>query len=97
MRESDVDGDVRRVPIGAAAERRAEEAEVLGEPDGVAAAGAFVEQLGGERRQARQLRRVVIGAGADQRAQRNERRVVVLRDEQRAGRCRACGRVTCGK
>ena len=77
-----IDGDVRGVPIGAAAERCAEEAEVFGEEDGIASAGAFIEQLAGERREAGKFGRVVIGAGTNQRADGNEWRVVILGYEQ---------------
>ena len=76
-----IDRDVRRVPVRSRSERAAEEAEVFGELDGVAIAGAFVEQVGDERRQPGQLRVVVIGARANERAQRDERRVVILGDE----------------
>src|SRR5204863_1388 len=47
----------------------------------VACPGAFIEQLRGERGQAGQLGRVVIGAGVDQRPNRHQRRVVVLRHQ----------------
>jgi hypothetical protein len=45
-----IDGDVRRVPIGAGAKRGTEKAEVFSQLDGVAGAGTLIEKLGGQRR-----------------------------------------------
>src|SRR5439155_23731629 len=54
---------------------------VFGEADGVARAGAFVQQLRGHGGETGQLRRVAIGSRTNQRACCDERRIVILGDE----------------
>ena len=76
-----VDRDVGCVPICAGGQGAAEESDVFGQANGVAGAGAFIEQLGGDRRQPGQLRCVVIRARSNQCARGDQRRIVALRHQ----------------
>ena len=76
-----VDRDVGCVPICAGGQGAAEESDVFGQANGVAGAGAFIEQLGGDRRQPGQLRCVVIRARSNQCARGDQRCIVALRHQ----------------
>ena len=69
-----LDRELRAVAAAPQPEVGAQALELVGQREGVARAGPLVEHLRGQRRQARQLRRIVPRAAADHERRRDDRR-----------------------